>query len=98
MDINARGVMNNSKAVAEYAKAMSILSGDISGADLVNTERANQVNKAGVERSGGGGGSPVVVDAKSTNVVNSNSSSSATFTSTSLQHPNPLIKTLNYAF
>ena len=97
MDINARGVMNNSKAVAEYAKAMSILSGDISGADLVNTERANQVNKAGVARSGGGG-SPVVVDAKSTNVVNSNSSSSATFTSTSLQHPNPLIKTLNYAF
>ena len=97
MDINARGVMNNSKAVAEYAKAMSILSGDISGTDLVNTERANQVNKAGVERSGGGG-SPVVVDAKSTNVVNSNSSSSATFTSTSLQHPNPLIKTLNYAF
>ena len=60
--------------------------------------RTQQINQAGVERSGGGGGSPVVVDAKSTNVVNSNSSSSATFTSTSLQHPNPLIKTLNYAF
>jgi len=59
--------------------------------------RTQQINQAGVERSGGGG-SPVVVDAKSTNVVNSNSSSSATFTSTSLQHPNPLIKTLNYAF
>jgi len=89
--------MNNSKAVAEYAKAMSILSGDISGADLVNTERANQVNKAGVARSGGGG-SPVVVDAKSTNVVNSNSTSSATFTSTSLQHPNPLVNAVNYAY
>jgi SLT domain-containing protein len=59
--------------------------------------RTQQINQAGVARSGGGGGT-VVVDAKSTNVVNSNSSSSATFTSTSLQHPNPLIKTLNYAF
>ena len=97
MDINAAGVMNNSKAVTEYAKAMSVLSGDISGADLVNTERANQVNQAGVARSGGGG-APIVVDAKSTNVVNSNSTSSATFTNTSTRNPNLAVAALNYSY
>ena len=97
MDINAKGVMINSKAVAEYAKAMSILSGDITGVDLINSQRANQVNQAGLNRSSGGGGAPIVIDAKSTNVVNSNSTSSATFTSKSLTHPNALVTALNYA-
>ena len=92
MDINASGIMKNSKAVAEYSKAISLMKGDITGADLVNSERANRVNQAGVERSGGGG-APIIISAPSTN-VNRTSSSNATFTSTPMKNPNPVVAML----
>ena len=85
--------MKNSKAVAEYSKAISLMKGDITGADLVNSERANRVNQAGVERSGGGG-APIIISAPSTN-VNRTSSSNATFTSTPMKNPNPTVNALN---
>jgi len=97
MDINQSGVIKNAAAVAEYSKAMSLLKGDITGADLVKAERANRVNQAGVERSGGGG-APVIVNAPSTNVVNSSTSSSATHMNTPLQNNNPTVNAVNYSF
>ena len=97
MDINQSGVIKNAAAVAEYSKAMSLLKGDITGADLVKSERANRVNQAGVERSGGGG-TPVVVNAPSTNVVNSSTSSSATHMNTAMANPNPTVAALNLSY
>jgi len=96
MDINASGIMKNSKAVAEYSKAISLMKGDITGADLVNAERANRVNQAGVERSGGGGGAPVIVNAPTTSVIDNSSSSSSNF-STPLLNNNPVVNAVNYA-
>jgi len=97
MDINQSGIIKNAAAVAEYSKAMSLLKGDITGADLVKSERANRVNQAGVERSGGGG-TPVVVNAPSTNVVNSSTSSSATHMNTAMANPNPTVAALNLSY
>jgi hypothetical protein len=82
--------------VAEYSKAISLMKGDITGADLVNAERANRVNQAGVERSGGGGGAPVIVNAPTTSVID-NSSSSATHMSTPLTNNNQTVNAVNYA-
>ena len=95
MDINASGIMKNSKAVAEYSKAISLMKGDITGADLVNAERAIRVNQAGVERSGGGG-TPIIVSAPTTSVID-NSSSSSTLTSTPLTNNNQTVNAVNYA-
>ena len=55
--------------------------------------RARQMTEAKLDKATGG--STVVVDAKSTNVVNSNSTSSATFTNTSMRNPNPTVAALN---
>ena len=55
--------------------------------------RARQMTEAKLDKATGG--STVVVDAKSTNVVNSNSTSSATFTNTSTRNPNPTVAALN---
>jgi hypothetical protein len=96
MDINASGIMKNSKAVAEYSKAISLMKGDITGADLVNAERAIRVNQAGVERSGGGGGAPVIVNAPTTSVIDNSSSSSSNF-NTPLLNNNPTVNAVNYA-
>ena len=95
MDINASGIMKNSKAVAEYSKAISLMKGDITGADLVNAERAIRVNQAGVERSGGGG-TPIIVSAPTTTVVDNSSSSSSNF-NTPLLNNNPTVNAVNYA-
>jgi hypothetical protein len=97
MDINASGIMKNSKAVAEYSKAISLMKGDITGADLVNAERANRVNQAGVERSGGGGGAPVIVNAPTTSVIDNSSSSSSNF-NTPLLNNNPSVNAVNYSY
>jgi hypothetical protein len=58
--------------------------------------RARQMTEAKLDKATGG--STVVVDAKSTNVVNSNSTSSATFTNTSTRNPNPAVAALNYSY
>jgi len=91
------------KGVYEFAglnpETGDLIAPAVGGGDLKPTTdgRAQQINEAGVARSGGGGGT-VVVDAKSANVVNSNSTSSATFTSTSLQHPNPTVSQLAMSY
>jgi hypothetical protein len=91
------------KGVYEFAglnpETGDLIAPAVGGGDLKPTTdgRAQQINEAGVARSGGGGGT-VVVDAKSANVVNSNSTSSATFTSTSLQHPNPTVAQLAMSY
>ena len=90
------------KGVYEFAglnpETGDLIAPAVGGGDLKPTTdgRAQQINEAGVARSGGGG--TVVVDAKSANVVNSNSTSSATFTSTSLQHPNPTVSQLAMSY
>ena len=58
--------------------------------------RARQMTEAKLDKATGG--STVVVDAKSTNVVNSNSTSSATFTNTSTRNPNPAVASLNLSY
>jgi len=91
------------KGVYEFAglnpETGDLIAPAVGGGDLKPTTdgRAQQINEAGVARSGGGGGT-VVVDAKSANVVNSNSSSSATFTSTNLTNSNPTVAQLALSY
>ena len=91
------------KGVYEFAglnpETGDLIAPAVGGGDLKPTTdgRAQQINEAGVARSGGGG-APIVVDAKSTNVVNSNSTSSATFTNTSTRNPNPAVASLNLSY
>ena len=91
------------KGVYEFAglnpETGDLITPAVGGGDLKPTTdgRAQQINEAGVARSGGGG-APIVVDAKSTNVVNSNSTSSATFTNTSTRNPNPAVASLNLSY
>ena len=91
------------KGVYEFAglnpETGDLIAPAVGGGDLKPTTdgRAQQINEAGVARSGGGGGT-VVVDAKSANVVNSNSNSSATFTSTNLTNSNPTVAQLALSY
>ena len=91
------------KGVYEFAglnpETGDLIAPAVGGGDLKPTTdgRAQQINEAGVARSGGGGGT-IVVDAKSANVVNSNSNSSATFTSTPLTNSNPTVATLAMSY
>ena len=91
------------KGVYEFAglnpETGDLIAPAVGGGDLKPTTdgRAQQINEAGVARSGGGGGT-IVVDAKSANVVNSNSNSSATFTSTPLTNSNPTVAQLALSY
>jgi len=86
-------------AVTNAVAPNPAMAGNVAGRpnfqSLMDT-RARQMTEAKLDKATGG--STVVVDAKSTNVVNSNSTSSATFTNTSTRNPNPAVASLNLSY
>ena len=82
-----------------FTPLIAAMAGNVAGRpnfqSLMDT-RARQMTEAKLDKATGG--STVVVDAKSTNVVNSNSTSSATFTNTSTRNPNLAVAALNYSY